>query len=218
MQRSVRQFSEPVAQAAFAGGWSRWVKGCPRRRYSPRAVLKAVVLSNARHCPISPVGPIPGSRAAGELEAHSACRRQLAVVQYIPIGILRLKRSWILSRPRRALGTCRAYRANRHHRCNNGSPESNHNRTPNGCSLRAERSRWLESAALLKAFPSNFFDKDYLRQGLSRYACEKRYPVKNHGRANGKSVCSPLRDPHPHPRTSESRVMSNTSAKVALEK
>jgi len=62
---------------------------------SPRSVLEAVVPSNARHCPISPVGPIPGSRAAREFEAHSACWRQLAVVQHIPIGILRLKRSWI---------------------------------------------------------------------------------------------------------------------------
>jgi len=42
-------------------------------RSSPRSVLEAVVPSNARHYPISPVGPIPGSRAAREFEAHSAC-------------------------------------------------------------------------------------------------------------------------------------------------
>lgn len=111
---------------------------------SPRSMLKPVVLSNARHCSISsisPVGPVPGSRAAGEFETRSACWRQLAVVQYIPVGILCLKRSGILSCPDRALGACRADHANRHHRCNNGSSESNHSRTPNDCGFRAEHSR-----------------------------------------------------------------------------
>lgn len=111
---------------------------------SPRSMLKPVVLNNARHCSISsisPVGPVPGSRAAGEFETRSACWRQLAVVQYIPVGLLCLKRSGILSCPGRALGACRADHANRHHRCNNGSSESNHSRTPNDCGFRAEHSR-----------------------------------------------------------------------------
>ena len=44
-------------------------------RYSPRSMPKAVVLSNAKHCPISPVGPKPGSSAAWQFQAHSACWR-----------------------------------------------------------------------------------------------------------------------------------------------
>jgi hypothetical protein len=108
---------------------------------SPRPVLNVVVLSNARHGPIGPVGPVPGSRAARELQTRSACWRQLAAVQYIPVGILRLKRIRILSRPERALCACRADHANRHHRRNNGSPESNHSRSPKDFCSRAEHSR-----------------------------------------------------------------------------
>ncbi len=70
-------------------------------RYSPRSVLKAVVLSDARHCPISPVGPKPGSRAARELEAHSACWRQLAAGKRIIAGAAARPAEWLDSRSRR---------------------------------------------------------------------------------------------------------------------
>ena len=110
-------------------------------RNSPRPALNVVMLSNARHGRISPVGPEPGSRAARELQTRSACWRQLAAVQYIPVGILRLKRIRMLGCPERALGACRADHANRHHRRNNGSPESNHTRSPKDFCSRAEHSR-----------------------------------------------------------------------------
>ncbi|MBH5369088.1 hypothetical protein [Bradyrhizobium glycinis] len=142
--------------------------------------MKAVVLGNARRCLISAVGRKQGSRAARAFQAHSACRRQFAVIQHIPIGILRLKQIWMLSRPQWALGACRAYRANRHHCCNNKGPESSHGRAPNGCCFRAEHSRWFESAALLNAFPSGFLDEHEMGMRFG-----KNHAVNNHGCANG---------------------------------
>ena len=67
--------------AAVAGGASHREAGNglgftrPVGVDSPRSVPKAVVLSNAKHCPISPVGPKPGSRAARQFQANSACWR-----------------------------------------------------------------------------------------------------------------------------------------------
>ena len=128
-----------------------------------------MVLGNARRCLISPVGRKHGSRAARAFQADSACWSQLAVVQHIPIGILRLKQIRILSRPQWALGACRAYRANRHSRCNNKDPESSHGRAPNGCCFCAEHSL-TRIGCSVAAFPSRFLDEHEvgMRSGKTR--------------------------------------------------
>ena len=144
---NTRSISVQAPARAAEGTSASFQAPCRRRKdsaavnASPRSVAKAVVLGNARRRLISPVRPKHGSRAAGAFQAHSACWRQFAVVQHIPIGILRLKQIWILSCPQWALGACRAYPGNRHHRCNNKDPESSHGRAPNGCCFRAEHSR-----------------------------------------------------------------------------
>ena len=106
MQRSVRQFSEPVAQAAFAGGWSRWVKSRQRANAPTRQ---------------------PGAQAEISIEQRHVCEGPGAAVAHRPMnergrlandlsfvpGNVRLLRSAFLNSGR-GMSCCRTYRCSRH--------------------------------------------------------------------------------------------------------
>ena len=80
-----------------------------------------------------------GSRAVSELKAHFARRSQRAVIQYIPVRVLRLIRVRMGNRPTRQLRAGGGCCGQRYQRCADQTFKNSHRRSPYGCDVRSIR-------------------------------------------------------------------------------